>query len=71
MSDNGPLAEDAQNVELKAVSSDSWEVVTESGHVVGRIVKDGDRFGARNDADEPLGSYDTAELAMFGIVNPA
>jgi hypothetical protein len=71
MSDNGPLADDARNVVLTQTSATTWEVVvTESGHVVGRIVKDGDAFVATDEDEHALGEFETAELAMFGIVNP-
>ncbi|MCS5733703.1 hypothetical protein [Herbiconiux daphne] len=70
MTDNGPLDRDARNVVLEQTSGSEWQVVTDSGHVVGRIVKEGDDYFATDDADEPLGRFDTPELALFGIVNP-
>ena len=65
-----PLDDDAQNVTLKQVAGDFWEVVVSGSEtVVGRIEKrDGDY--AATDADGlEVGTYGSPEQALFGIVN--
>jgi hypothetical protein len=71
MIDHRPLNDDAQNVTVVQAAAGNWDVmVTGTDTVVGRIVKDGEVYFARDAADRPLGEYTSRELAVFGVVNP-
>ena len=72
ISENGPLDDDAQNVVLVQRSSELWEVVVSGSEtLVGRITKVDDGYAATDARENELGVFGSAELAMFGLVNPA